>query len=389
MTKLNILLFLLGLLVIFNSRAADDVIKYNHCNGAINIFENGDFELQFTGDKSGNGLNETYPSLSALDGDNFIWVSFIAPADGELSFEASIDDDFIQMVVFEEDRKDICSEINQGISEIKRMQIKKQFTTVGLGYSVGGGMLYALPMRKGKKIQLLLSTTEKTKSKVDLHWNFNAIQEVVSETKIVDMRDDDFAPTYSIRIIDRETQSPIIADLVIDGKNEMTGLYNGSEFYFNVTRNNKLLIKCDLEGYFFEDIEAVARPTEDGELVIELERLTSGKAIQLEEIEFQPGTSEITPASEPKLQRLYDFLALNSDIKIEIQGHVFALGKNTFAGQKVSEARAKRVMKYLIEKGIDKDRLKAVGYGNTRPIYPEPKFSYEEQANRRVEIVIL
>jgi outer membrane protein OmpA-like peptidoglycan-associated protein len=58
-------------------------------------------------------------------------------------------------------------------------------------------------------------------------------------------------------------------------------------------------------------------------------------------------------------------------------------------GQNISEARAKRVVKYLIDNGIDKKRLKPVGYGNTRPIFEKPQFSYEEQANRRVEIVVL
>jgi outer membrane protein OmpA-like peptidoglycan-associated protein len=32
--------------------------------------------------------------------------------------------------------------------------------------------------------------------------------------------------------------------------------------------------------------------------------------------------------------------------------------------------------------------MTAVGYGNSKPIYPEPKKAFEEQANRRVEIVV-
>ena len=110
--------------------------------------------------------------------------------------------------------------------------------------------------------------------------------------------------------------------------------------------------------------------------------------MQIEEIEFKPGTSEILPESEPKLKRLKDFMALNSEIEIEIQGHVFLIGENGFASQKLSEGRARRVMAYLADNGINKNRMTAVGYGNTKPIYPEPKFAYEEQANRRVEILV-
>jgi outer membrane protein OmpA-like peptidoglycan-associated protein len=119
-----------------------------------------------------------------------------------------------------------------------------------------------------------------------------------------------------------------------------------------------------------------------------MNRISSGKSIKIEDIQFKPGTSEIVPSSEPKLNRLKDFLALNSELSIEIQGHVFDIGENSVMGQKISEARAKRIAKYLIDHGIEKNRLEAVGYGNTRPIFIEPKLFAEEQANRRVEILI-
>jgi len=119
-----------------------------------------------------------------------------------------------------------------------------------------------------------------------------------------------------------------------------------------------------------------------------MELISKRKSMQIEEIEFKPGTSEFIVGSEGKLRRLKDFMALNADINIEIQGHVYATGENGFASQKLSEARAKRVMIFLIENGIDKGRMIAVGYGNTKPIYPEAKLAYEEQANRRVEILV-
>jgi outer membrane protein OmpA-like peptidoglycan-associated protein len=45
-------------------------------------------------------------------------------------------------------------------------------------------------------------------------------------------------------------------------------------------------------------------------------------------------------------------------------------------------------MQYLVDNGIAKERMTAVGYGNTRPVYANPKLASEEQANRRVEILI-
>lgn len=385
------ILFIIGLLLIspdlISQQVGKDAMSLNSCIGAINIFENGDFQLQFTG-KSNEDALSAYPSLSDINTENLIWVSFIAPRSGDLTFTASKKDGFVQMVIFEQEQKDLCGEIDEGIAEIKRLQKGREVSVVGLDYTVEGGIMYALSMQEGRKIQVLFATNSELKDNLSLKWQFVAGGKVEAESQIVDRRNDDFAPTFSIVVRDKETNQPIIATLAIEGNKSMAGMYIGSDFMFNVDRNSKLIVKCDVEGYFLNDQELEVNSFDDQEVVLELERISAGKSMQIEEIEFKPGTSEITPSSEPKLRRLKDFLALNSGINVEIQGHVFALGDNSFTGQKLSEARAKQVMRYLIDNGIDKDRLSSVGYGNTRPIFAEPKFLAEEQANRRVEVVV-
>ena len=391
MTKI---LFILGLLLLSPNAFAQIVGKnpssLNACTGGINIFDDGDFQLQFTGKKSNDNAVDAYPSLAEINSENLIWITYIAPSTGDLTFTASKKSGFVQMVIFEEEQKDVCGEIRQGIAEIKRLHIGKESSIVGLDYEVDGGMMYSLPMKQGRKYQLLFATESEQKDKLYVQWRFVVGGNVMSEpeSQIVDRRNDDFAPTFKICVRDKETKEPIIASMSIEGNRSMAGLYVGSDFMFNVDRNSKLTIKCDAEGYFLNDIEKDASSFDDQEIIIDLERVSSGSSMQIEEIEFIPGTSKITLASEPKLRRLKDFLALNSSINVEIQGHVFAVGDNSFAAQKVSEARAKRVMKYLIENGIDKDRLTAVGHGNTHPIYEKPQFFFEEQANRRVEVVV-
>lgn len=361
----------------------------NTCVGAVNIFESGEYQLQFTGVRNHNPLS-SYPSLAEVSPDNQLWCSFIAPAMGELTFMAHSEAEFLQMVVFGQEREEICGEIETGVAEIKRMHIKKDRKSVGLDYTIGDGVLYTLEMHEGQKINVVFATQEKITEKLHLNWTFTSKVPGVNEQVIIDNRSDDFAPTFSIKVRDKETNQPLFANLSIEGSHSIDALYSGSDFLFNLERNCKLTLKCIVEGYFFADISDTAVfSSEDFELVIPMEVVRSGKSLVIEDIEFEPGTSEITKNSIPRLQRLKDFLALNSDLRIEIQGHVFALGDNSIAGQRISEARAKRVMTFLIENGIDKNRLKAVGFGNTRPIYAEPRFSYEEQANRRVEILVL
>lgn len=382
--------FLLLILLFSNSITAQtrQENSINSCSGAINIFENNTYQLQFTGKKNSTSI-EAYKSLLTIGQENQLWISYVAGSTGELNFSANVKKDFVQMVVFQEIENKMCAEIESGVAEIVRLHSKREQQSVGLSKSTGGGFLYSLSLQKGQKINILFSTSEKNNNYLDLDWNF--IPELVTkvESKVMDRRHDDFAPTFSILVRDKSNNNPLIASIAITNSKNLDGLYTASDVYLNIDRKNEFTIKCDAEGFFFKDTIIMGSSFDDQEVLFLLERIAKGLSVKIEDIEFKPGSSIITENSEPKLNRLKDFLLLNSDITIEIQGHVFALGNNSIAGQKISEARARRVKKFLVDHGINKNRLKSKGYGNTKPIYEEPKFSYEEQANRRVEILVL
>lgn len=391
MTKIY-LTFLMSLFsTVFFAQPKKSGESISDCLGAMNLFKSGKYSIQFAGSGGSEKEFANYPSLSELSDENVVWLSFIAEYDGTLSLTASLKQDYLQMVIFEEGRTDICGEIGKGIAEIQRLHKDKSSQIVGLNQNVKTGFLYPLYLKAGKKILIGFSTIEKSKAIIDLDFQFtldNAVAKTKSETKIIDMRDDEFAPALTIEVRDAETSEPIIANLTIEGSKDITALYKGSDFYFNISRSCKAYIKCDAEGYFFLDKEESFNHSQNQKIVLMMEPFRAGKTMQIEEIEFQPGTSEFMQGSEGKLRRLRDFMALNADVSIEIQGHVFEQGGNSLGGQRLSEARAKRVLQYLVSQGIDKERMTAVGYGNTKPIYSEPKFAYEEQANRRVEILV-
>jgi outer membrane protein OmpA-like peptidoglycan-associated protein len=326
-----------------------------------------------------------------MNNKNIIWVSYIADNDGVLSFNANINQGDLQMVIFLETKTNICSALSTGSAEIKRLNKSKGLTAIGLDTVVNVNNLYPVELTAGQKILVAFTTTEKSKALIKLDFNFketNSTSRAENNTKIFDSRTDEFAPFLSISIRDDQTNDPIIANVTIEGSKELAALYKGSDLYFNVLRASKAFIKCDAEGYFFNDQEVNLLAVTNQEIVVKMKRLAKGSSIQIEEIEFKAGSSEFMPGSESRLNRLKDLMALNAEIHIEIQGHVFAIGENSFASQQMSEARAKRIMNYLITNGIEKDRMIAVGYGNTKPIYPDAKLDSEEQANRRVEIVI-
>lgn len=369
-----------------NERLRDDV-DFTVCEGAINIFENGEYRLQFTGKTTKNQNLARYKSVNFAES-NQIWVAYKATQAGSLTFQASSRESYLQMAVFKNERSSICSELNRGVAEIVRIHKKTEDKLVGLGNEVSGGVLYKLDLQEGEEVVVLFSTTENLKARMLLQWEFNELIEEAPEEKIVDKRYDDFGTTLAIKVFEKETLTPLIVNIALEGQKEIAGIYIGSEFLFNNDHTCDLTVKCNAQGYFFHDSTYRIKAFEDNEISIYLEKIASGKKMLIANIEFVPGTSEITKASYPNLRRLQEFLALNADINIEIQGHVFALGDNSYAAQRISEARARRVMKYLIDNGIDRSRLTAIGFGNTKPIYEKPEHYYEEQANRRVEVEV-
>ncbi len=370
--------------------------ELNDCDGAVNVFESGVYNIKFLGNPGKKNDIDKYPSLKSVKESNSIWISFIAPYDGFLNLEASVNKGDLQMVIFLKNiRGSICEQIEEGTSEISRLIDKKGFNSLGLNKKpkLDSNQLYSTSLNRGDKILLYFNKKDLSRGLLKLNLNFqskssnNRSNELTK--KIVDFREDEFSPAINIVVRDASTGLPVIANLIVEGSKSLEGVYEGSDFYFVSTRMVHLILKCDVKGYFFMDKEVRIANGQGTEINFWLEPIMLGKSMQIEEVEFHPGTSIFLPSAMPKLNRLKDFLTLNSDIKVEIQGHVYSPKAISIMGQIMSEARARRVYNYLVDNGIDKKRMKSVGYGNKKPVYPNPQFDYEEQMNRRVEVKIL
>jgi outer membrane protein OmpA-like peptidoglycan-associated protein len=101
---------------------------------------------------------------------------------------------------------------------------------------------------------------------------------------------------------------------------------------------------------------------------------------------FDKDKSEIRPSSYPTLKVVSELLQAHPEMSIQIEGHTDSQGEAAYNRQ-LSEKRAQSVKSHLVESlSIAPSRLKAVGYGEERPV--NNNASDEEQAlNRRVEIV--
>ncbi|MEO5781738.1 MAG: OmpA family protein [Ginsengibacter sp.] len=104
-------------------------------------------------------------------------------------------------------------------------------------------------------------------------------------------------------------------------------------------------------------------------------------------ITFETGKSTIKPESLPIVDQMVKMLKDAPSLNVSIEGHTDNTG-TTAANQTLSEQRAAALVKALIDKGIDKTRLKSKGWGQTKPI-ADNKTEEGKTKNRRVEIVKL
>jgi outer membrane protein OmpA-like peptidoglycan-associated protein len=84
---------------------------------------------------------------------------------------------------------------------------------------------------------------------------------------------------------------------------------------------------------------------------------------------------------------MVEYMMHKKTARLEISGHTDDAGKKA-ANKKLSQERADAVRDYLVSKGIEADRIKAVGYGDEKPIAPNDT-SEGRQKNRRIEAIAM
>lgn len=103
-----------------------------------------------------------------------------------------------------------------------------------------------------------------------------------------------------------------------------------------------------------------------------------GQFLRTNQVRFDIDQSTLRPESYLFLDSLAEFLLKNKNCTIEIAQHGDADAKH---GTGLSQRRAEAIMDYLTNKGINRNRLSAKGYGNSKPIWSD----YEIRKTKRKE----
>lgn len=111
------------------------------------------------------------------------------------------------------------------------------------------------------------------------------------------------------------------------------------------------------------------------------------KPFVLDDVQFATGKAKIRPDSFARLDALVEYMTHKKSARLEISGHTDNAGKKA-ANKKLSQQRADAIRDYLVSKGIEAERIKAVGYGDEKPIAPN-ETSEGRQKNRRIEALAM
>lgn len=237
------------------------------------------------------------------------------------------------------------------------------------------------------------TSNRSAKSIKDNIYSFKELTVLPCETIVVGkvLSDENDQPLENVRIVVLDENQKILFETLSD----QNGAYN-----FKINCNQKVVIqffspdfeeyKMSVDGKFKETINLPQ---------INLQKIKPqfklgddlGKKLQLLPIYFDLGKANIREDAALELQKVKAVLNQYPNINIEVRSHTDS--RDTFKNnQKLSSKRAESTVKWFIDNGIDAQRVKGVGYGETQLINHCADnvncSEQEHQLNRRSEFII-
>lgn len=203
---------------------------------------------------------------------------------------------------------------------------------------------------------------------------------------------------YVINVVDANGQKPLDARVKVQGAGDnvivklskkAVGSY---EFFVTSTNPKDYSLSVESDGYAFHN-ERIRLDPATGEATnftrtVEMKKLAPGVTKVLRNIYFDFDKATFKTESYAELNKLEAMLRQNANVKVEIGGHTDGVGNNAY-NIFLSRKRAEAVKDYLTKKGIDARRVRAVGYGKSRPLASNDDEDDGRELNRRVEFKVL
>lgn len=199
------------------------------------------------------------------------------------------------------------------------------------------------------------------------------------------------------KVFDKETGKQVSASFelknVANGQLVVASQSTGfsGEFLVCLPAGENYALSVNKTGYLFysgnfnlHEEEGIEKPRM---LNIYLSPIKAGEKIVLENVFFETDSYQLLKESNVELDKLVTLLINNSTLKVEIGGHTDSVGSEAY-NMDLSMNRAKSVVQYLLNYGVEADRLTYKGYGFSQPLADNATDAGRAK-NRRTEIKVL
>ena len=204
---------------------------------------------------------------------------------------------------------------------------------------------------------------------------------------------------YVVSVVDAADQvTPLPAKVKLTGARDnvivpFTPMGDGV-FEFNITNDKPkdYRLSVEVDGYVFQNLniklEGASTQEKTVNRKVAMRKLAVGVTSILRNIYFDFDKATFRTESYTELNKLEAMLSQNQNIIMEIAGHTDAIGTKEY-NKYLSLKRAQAVKDYLTKKGINTRRIKAVGYGKSKPLASNDDERGGRELNRRVEFKVL
>ncbi len=152
-----------------------------------------------------------------------------------------------------------------------------------------------------------------------------------------------------------------------DGSNLQAETGSGGEFKFTLKPDVDYIFLASRKGYLNgKEKETTKGQEKSREFMVTILLTAIDKPIELPNIFYDFNKYDLRPESMVSLDKLVETLNDNPTVTIELMSHTDSRDTEEY-NYELSQKRAQSVVGYLIEKGIDTDRLSAKGYGESSP----------------------
>jgi peptidoglycan-associated lipoprotein len=170
---------------------------------------------------------------------------------------------------------------------------------------------------------------------------------------------------------DDKTGAPIPSSTVqliaSDGSNLQAETGNGGDFKFAMKPNVDYIFLASKKGYLNGKEKETTKGSEKSrDFMITILLTAIDKPIELPNIFYDFGKWDLRPESMVSLDKLVETLNDNDNITIELMSHTDSRDTEEY-NLELSQKRAQSAVQYLIDRGIEPDRLLAKGYGESTP----------------------